>query len=164
MCSSDLLVSRGVSLAAARNYADIGCQENVTDPNMNPRHDTNGRNNAGWFHLTMPILYALNDGKNPHNGRQVGPRTGDPRGFGAMVDFAAAVKAQYGHAVHMNVIGNNVIDYVYAEFMPSPVHNLLYPGCRESGVDFSAGGCRRARRSEERRVGKECRSRWSPYH
>ena len=22
----------------------------------------------------------------------------------------------------------------------------------------------RARRSEERRVGKECRSRWSPYH
>src|SRR3972149_9381674 len=23
---------------------------------------------------------------------------------------------------------------------------------------------RRARRSEERRVGKECRSRWSPYH
>src|SRR2546422_10324621 len=25
-------------------------------------------------------------------------------------------------------------------------------------------GDRRARRSEERRVGKECRSRWSPYH
>src|SRR2546425_11294181 len=26
------------------------------------------------------------------------------------------------------------------------------------------GPFRRARRSEERRVGKECRSRWSPYH
>src|SRR3712207_9523932 len=25
-------------------------------------------------------------------------------------------------------------------------------------------GSRRVRRSEERRVGKECRSRWSPYH
>ena len=25
-------------------------------------------------------------------------------------------------------------------------------------------GFRKARRSEERRVGKECRSRWSPYH
>ena len=24
--------------------------------------------------------------------------------------------------------------------------------------------CHRKRRSEERRVGKECRSRWSPYH
>src|ERR1022692_2296271 len=27
-----------------------------------------------------------------------------------------------------------------------------------------ARGCERAARSEERRVGKECRSRWSPYH
>ena len=26
------------------------------------------------------------------------------------------------------------------------------------------GTCRKATRSEERRVGKECRSRWSPYH
>ena len=24
--------------------------------------------------------------------------------------------------------------------------------------------CEKMRRSEERRVGKECRSRWSPYH
>src|SRR6266498_5084494 len=28
----------------------------------------------------------------------------------------------------------------------------------------AAGARRDARRSEERRVGKECRSRWSPYH
>src|SRR6266849_10118445 len=27
-----------------------------------------------------------------------------------------------------------------------------------------AAGVRKASRSEERRVGKECRSRWSPYH
>ena len=26
------------------------------------------------------------------------------------------------------------------------------------------GACGKCRRSEERRVGKECRSRWSPYH
>ena len=26
------------------------------------------------------------------------------------------------------------------------------------------GHCRQSSRSEERRVGKECRSRWSPYH
>src|SRR5215203_6238429 len=33
----------------------------------------------------------------------------------------------------------------------------------EHGPDTAPGGERRAR-SEERRVGKECRSRWSPYH
>src|SRR5690554_7339007 len=31
-------------------------------------------------------------------------------------------------------------------------------------TEASVGATRRARRSEERRVGKECRSRWSPYH
>ena len=30
--------------------------------------------------------------------------------------------------------------------------------------DIDHLGNRRIRRSEERRVGKECRSRWSPYH
>src|SRR5882762_9048233 len=34
-----------------------------------------------------------------------------------------------------------------------------------SGSGFTFGGLRtRSNRSEERRVGKECRSRWSPYH
>ena len=43
-------------------------------------------------------------------------------------------------------------------------------GRKNSGVDFLRGGsfvyCDMgdASRSEERRVGKECRSRWSPYH
>nr|WP_256624955.1 4Fe-4S cluster-binding domain-containing protein [Enterococcus faecium] len=36
------------------------------------------------------------------------------------------------------------------------VRNSLYV----SGCLFACEGCR----SEERRVGKECRSRWSPYH
>ena len=35
--------------------------------------------------------------------------------------------------------------------------NQPYLGCREFSCDFRL-------RSEERRVGKECRSRWSPYH
>src|SRR2546428_3041146 len=34
-----------------------------------------------------------------------------------------------------------------------------FPGCSKSSL---VGAC--SNRSEERRVGKECRSRWSPYH
>ena len=30
--------------------------------------------------------------------------------------------------------------------------------------DYKAAGVEKDKRSEERRVGKECRSRWSPYH
>src|SRR5260370_31216552 len=43
-----------------------------------------------------------------------------------------------------------------------PLPALLCPLERDDSV-ADRGGCRRAR-SEERRVGKECRSRWSPYH
>src|SRR5687768_17654018 len=34
---------------------------------------------------------------------------------------------------------------------------------RRSANEFGRCGARRVSRSEERRVGKECRSRWSPY-
>src|SRR5256886_11481355 len=35
---------------------------------------------------------------------------------------------------------------------------------RGAGGSGGSGGAGRDERSEERRVGKECRSRWSPYH
>ena len=43
---------------------------------------------------------------------------------------------------------------------PTPVQEMVIPSalCGESLMVESAT------RSEERRVGKECRSRWSPYH
>src|SRR3712207_291094 len=36
--------------------------------------------------------------------------------------------------------------------------------CAESWEDIELHGRSKQARSEERRVGKECRSRWSPYH
>lgn len=39
-------VKNGVKLEDARTYADLGCQENVTDPNCGDGPDTNGRTNA----------------------------------------------------------------------------------------------------------------------
>src|ERR1041385_336924 len=43
----------------------------------------------------------------------------------------------------------------------SEPHNL---GRGWAGVNFAAAFGKPVKRSEERRVGKECRSRWSPYH
>src|SRR5256886_10935281 len=53
-----------------------------------------------------------------------------------------------------------------------PVSRCQYTGKAPSGsvkmvslpVEFTISNPRNVPRSEERRVGKECRSRWSPYH
>src|SRR5260221_10891008 len=46
-----------------------------------------------------------------------------------------------------------------------PCSMSVEPPCRQGRWDHRRGGDgSENRRSEERRVGKECRSRWSPYH
>ena len=136
------LMANGVPLEDARNYADLGCQENVTDPNVSRGVDTHGHTNAGWFNLVKPVELAVYDGLNPINGVQVGPKTGDPRGFATMSEFVEAVKSQYEYAVDTNTLLNNLIEYTYARYYPCVFHNLMHPGPRRSGVSINAGGCR----------------------
>ena len=49
-------------------------------------------------------------------------------------------------------------------FMQTVVDGLVYPICSQTYIkeEYKEFVCNH--RSEERRVGKECRSRWSPYH
>lgn len=130
-----------VGLKDARNYGDVGCEENITDPNFGGA-DMNGRNNAGWINLPKPIELALFNGKNPMNGIQVSPQTGDVCDFKTMSQFLAAVKTQVEFAVEMNVIANNVYDYTFTKYYPLVFHDLMHPGPRHSGIDMNAGGCK----------------------
>ena len=52
------------------------------------------------------------------------------------------------------------------ERLATPVSEIMRPGVITIGDRASLLQAKRAMvlRSEERRVGKECRSRWSPYH
>ena len=136
-----LMGNCGLSLEDARNYADIGCQENVSDPNVSPGHDTNGYTNTGWFNLAKPVELALTDGVNPLNGRRIGPSTGDPRAFATMDDFLRAVRTQFEHAARMNAAVCSAIEYTFARYYPCVFHDLMHPGPRTRGVDIAAGGC-----------------------
>src|SRR6266436_5664505 len=76
----------------------------------------------------------------------------------------------YPVSVFRSQMGLGVISqrFVRLELSPSPPDEDLFWFARRSGSAFlqSSGPDNRASsgRSEERRVGKECRSRWSPYH
>ena len=67
-------------------------------------------------------------------------------------DGLYVAKEEYGYAPEQ------IISHSF--FMRNP--ETFYRGCVASGPARRAGAA--LTRSEERRVGKECRSRWSPYH
>ena len=62
----------------------------------------------------------------------------------------------------------NEINKVKAEALIQEADDLYYlddyGGAFESSLKSYKFAMRMKERSEERRVGKECRSRWSPYH
>jgi formate C-acetyltransferase len=135
------LCGRGIALQHARNYADLGCQENVIDPNTSGV-DSWGRTNGAWYNIVKAIEYGMWNGVNKVNGKQVGPRTGDPRDFKTMNDFLEAVKRQHEYHTRMIATENNLIDWAHATFHPSPYYDLMMPRPRRSGVDVSKGGCK----------------------
>jgi formate C-acetyltransferase len=135
------LLRLGIPVAEARNYADIGCQENVTDPNTCGA-DVNPRSNAGYFNLPKMVHLALYDGIEKMTGVQAGPKTGNPNSFKTMNEFFEAVKKQIDHAVYINCIYNNLMDWAWANWQPAPVLDLLHPGPRKTGIEYNDGGCK----------------------
>src|SRR3712207_9293360 len=64
-------------------------------------------------------------------------------------------------AVHnLRRLCTKVLEPLRKEFGPIRVTS----GYRSEWLNRMVGGATHSQRSEERRVGKECRSRWSPYH
>ena len=56
------------------------------------------------------------------------------------------------------------MDAIRRALLPTEEAQALFELTEELGSEELAPRAAPAERSEERRVGKECRSRWSPYH
>src|SRR2546427_11139822 len=67
---------------------------------------------------------------------------------------ALALRDEFGFEQAVDLCGVDYLGYGSDEWDTADV----------SSQGFSRGVEGKAQRSEERRVGKECRSRWSPYH
>ena len=79
--------------------------------------------------------------------------------LGAAAAGARALTSSAGPGFSLNQEG---ISYLVAADLPAVIINVMRIG---TGLgDIAQGQGDYWQRSEERRVGKECRSRWSPYH
>jgi len=129
------LLSTGVPLEEARDYGISGCVEAV------PPH-ANGMTNAAMSNIAKALELALNDGVCRLSGKQIGPRTGDPKAFTDIQDVILAFQNQVKAYVKDMVTALNVIERTHAELYPLPYFSLVMDDCLERGKDITAGGAR----------------------
>ncbi len=97
---------------------------------------------TGYFNLVKILEVTLHDGVDPRTGRQLGPKTGDPRDFESFDDLFLAWRRQVEYFVDVKIRGNQIIDRIYAANAPAPFLSILIDDCIANGRDYNDGGSR----------------------
>jgi formate C-acetyltransferase len=97
---------------------------------------------TGYFNMVKVLEITLHNGVDPATGKQLGLKTGDPRDFKSMDDLLAAMKQQISHFVDIDIRGNNVIERLFAKYMPAPFMSVVIDDCIKKGRDYNDGGAR----------------------
>ena len=84
----------------------------------------------------------MNNGVDPRTGKEIGLKTGEPSSFKSFEELFEAFKKQLNYFVDIKVKGNDIIERLYAEHLPSPFLSLLIDDCIAKGKDYHDGGAR----------------------
>ncbi len=129
------MVGMGKSLEDARNGGTSGCVETGAF----------GKENyclTGYLNLPKILEIVLHNGVDPRSGKKIGLGTGDPNTFKTFDELFEAFKVQLAHFVDIKIRGNQVIEQLYAQYLPAPFLSLLIDDCLEQGMDYHSGGAR----------------------
>ncbi len=129
------LVRMGKSVEDAREGGASGCVETGAFGKEN-------YNLTGYFNLTKVLEITLHNGLDPRTGKRIGIQTGSPEKFATYDELFEAFQKQLWHFVEIKVKGNNIIERLYAEYLPSPFLSILIDDCIAKGKDYHDGGAR----------------------
>jgi len=129
------LVRQGKELEDARNGGASGCVEAGA-------FGTESYILTGYFNLVKVFEITLHNGTDPRTGKKIGQETGDPQNFHTFEALLAAFEKQLRHFIDIKIKGNNIIDRLYATYMPAPFLSLIIDDCIDNGIDYNTGGAR----------------------
>jgi trans-4-hydroxy-L-proline dehydratase len=129
------LLGQGKTLRDARRGGTSGCVEAGAFGKEN-------YNLTGYFNLVKVLEITLHNGIDPRTGKLIGLQTGAPADFDSYEDLWNAYSRQLQHFIEIKVRGNNIIEQLYARYLPVPFLSLLIDDCIASGMDYHAGGAR----------------------
>jgi formate C-acetyltransferase len=72
----------------------------------------------------------------------IGVQTGNPTGFKSFDELMQTYTKQIKHFADIKIKGSNIIEKLFAEYMPTPMMSLLIDDCIATGKDYHAGGAR----------------------
>ncbi len=129
------MIRHGKSIEDARNGGTSGCVETGAFGKEN-------YNLTGYFNMPKVLEITLNNGVDPQSGRQIGLASGDPTQFETFEQLFAAYEQQLRHFIDIKIRGNNIIERLYAHYLPAPFLSLLIDDCIAKGRDYHDGGAR----------------------
>lgn len=129
------LIRQGKSIEDARCGGTSGCVETGT-------FGKEAYILTGYFNLPKVLEITLNNGTDPRTGKTIGVETGDPRGFQTYDELFSAFHEQLHHLIDLKMRGNNLIERLYATYMPAPFLSVLIDDCVAKGRDYNDGGPR----------------------
>jgi formate C-acetyltransferase len=129
------LVRHGKSITDARQGGSSGCVEVGAFGKEN-------YNLTGYFNIPKVLEITLNNGTDPRTGKQIGLQTGNPADFTTFDELYTAFEQQINHFIDIKIAGNQVIERLFATYMPSPFMSLLIDDCIATGKDYHDGGAR----------------------
>lgn len=124
----EYLVSQGVPLRDARDYALAGC----IDVNLPGKSRINA---FGMFIVPRVLEITINNGVDPRTGRQLGPETGEFESLGTFNEFMKAFRAQLVHFMALTVEEHNILLQAQRELFPDAVHSVLMDDALKVGRD-----------------------------
>ena len=129
------LLAAGKSLEDARRGGTSGCVE--TGAFGNEAYIL-----TGYFNLPKILELTLYNGYDHVAGRQLGLPLGSAEDFHSYEDLLDAYHKQIDYFLDIKVKGSNIIESIYANYMPVPFLSVITNDCIAAGRDYNAGGAR----------------------
>lgn len=129
------LLNAGKSIEDARKGGTSGCVE--TGAFGNEAYIL-----TGYFNLPKILELTLFNGYDSTSDQQVGLQLGFAESFHSYEELFEAYKKQIDYFLTIKMRGNNIIEKIYAEYMPVPFLSIITNDCISKGKDYNAGGAR----------------------
>ncbi len=129
------LMNAGKSLDDARKGGTSGCVE--TGAFGNEAYIL-----TGYFNIPKIFELTLNNGYDKMTDQQLGLQLGYAVDFETYDELYDAFKKQMKYFIDIKIQGSNVIEKIFAEYMPVPFLSIITNDCISKGKDYNGGGAR----------------------